>query len=271
MEGVITIDLIEFYKTSSPPSVELVEKAQWLVKKFECFRSDKPPPHKQRDRRDDKPISHGSTRKCIGKKELTVEAIAKKQITTLMNKMSPMNKDHIVGQVRTSFRTQCADIFVCTIWDFMLRCPEHQDLYTDVLLMLTPDVNIHISEIAHDWLDNKRWEVKAPEDDDDYSGFCDYVKEKKRGIAAMKGFVYLVRKKLIDVDLYKQILQGIYESANRFLHDGFLKLFEVVLEQFNIAPLSAISHMDISEWISIAPTLPPSIRFKIYDLRDKNL
>lgn len=269
MNSITVIDHMEFHKVCPAPSSELMEKAQWLIKTYECFRSDKPPPHKQRERRIEKP-QPSSTRTCIGKKELTTEAIAKKQITTLMNKMSPQNKDHIISQVRTSFRTQCADIYVATIWEFMLICPEHQDLYTDVLLMLPPEVNTYITDILYDWLNNKRWLINVP-DDDDYTGFCDYVKSKKRGIAAIKGFGYFVKKRLIDAELFTGILHGMYESANTLLHDGSLRQFEVVLEQFKVASLSAIARFDIEEWISFAPSLPPSIRFKIYDLRDKNL
>lgn len=267
MEGEVCID--EFhrvYKTVTK-SKELVEKALWIVKTFECFRSDKPPPHKQY-----KPSPQISTRKSLIPKDLSIEANTTRHITTLMNKLSPKNKEHIISQVRSTFREDHANMVVDIIWDFMLRSPEHQDLYTDVLLILTPYVSPFITAICNKWLVSPdTWSFGNNDITTDYDDFCDSVKRKQRAVSAIRGFGYFLKKRLISPDTYKSIISALHGACSYLITQTPSHQFEVVIEQFKAAIPAVAATFDISRWIELAPSLPPSARFKIYDIRDKNL
>lgn len=272
MEG--EIDVCEFRKQEGrvPPPAEIVEKAKWLLSTFACFSSDKPPPHKQhRSAASDHHHQHNANSHRRNNKELSTEAITIKNIMTLMNKLSPANKEHIVAQVRASFREEFAHIYVKLIWDFMLRSPEHQDLYTDVLLILAPHVNTAIAALYDDWCAERRWLMRNSCDTEQYDEFCDYVKEKARAIATIKGFGYLMRKRLLPEDVYNDVVRQLVQSGNEYIGVD-ARAFESVLEQLKAVyhPAlmdAAVAH--ISRWMAQAPDLPPAVRFKVYDLNDK--
>lgn len=258
MDGEILIDEFRRALGKVAKSGDLVNKAAWLVRTYECFRLDKLPPHKQQQR------------KQIVAKDLSTQAITKKHVMTLMNKLSPLNKEHIINQVRSIFREDQAELVAKTVWEFMLILPEQQDIYTDVLLILTPHITETVRNICCEWLDKKEWDIDVIETDAEYDAFCDSVKQKKRAVAAVKGFGYFLRKHIIESELYEKIATELYVQCNDLIMHSPRK-FEIIIEQFKaILPVVA-TKFDISQWILLAPVLPPSARFKVYDLRDKNL
>lgn len=268
MEGEIAYDVFVKAVASTPFSQKLREKAKWLVENFACM-TDERPVHKN--------VHHSAVRpKKIGAdREVTV-----KSITTLMNKLTSSNKEHIISQVRKSFRPDSASTTTQTIWNFMLLCPDHQDAYADVLIMLTPHVSEHIYEIWEKYINNKDWLIKEL-DLSGYDDFCEHVKLKKRALSTITAFGALCRKRILD---YPSTILPLVEILRKECDDAIInydpalmKKLELLLDEFTVAVAINMSHYanihhDVCKWMEIATSssiLPPVIRFKIYDINDK--
>jgi hypothetical protein len=264
MEGEVALDVFVKATQKTPFSKELKEKVKWLLDTFECFHSDRPPTHvvmkAQEQRNSRRP-------RRIGDRDLSSESLTKKSIMTLMNKLSPTNKEHIVTQVRSSFRAEYAEMITTTVWEFMLLCPEHQDIYTDVLMMLTPHVNIYIQHIWDKYVAEKGWFIRECKLEE-YDDFCEYVKIKKRALASVKAFSCLVKKRILPHSIIIELSHSLYDECNNMVMNEAVtenKKFELLLEELMLLPAT----FDVQSWKERAPSFPPPIRFKIYDLYDR--
>jgi hypothetical protein len=257
---------------------EIRKKALMLEKQYECFKSDKPPPHKQHHgghhshsqshshTRKEKP----SERKPLFEKDLSIDSIIRKNMTTLMNKISATNKEHIISQVRSGFREDHAHVYASIIWEYMILSPDHQDVYTDVVILLPPVMSMHMNDLWRSWFDARGWIVHT-NDAEDYDEFCSYVKSKKRSIAIMKAIGQLTKKNVLPRPAYNTTVSAIFETCAQFLKEGNMKGFDVLLDVLKVVQTTVLREMSvtISTWMDVAGSLPPSVRFKIYDLNDK--
>lgn len=257
--------------------VHLFAKAQWLKSQFDCFRTDNVPMWKKRQN-----THHAKPsplpRPKIGNKEMSTEAIAKKEATSLMNKLSMTNKDHIFTQLKSSIREQHADVYTTIIWDFMLLCPDQQPLYCDILLQLSCYISVHphVTRIWDNYISHKAWiPPQIDESNGTYDDFCDHVKWKKQAIAKVKGFVGLCRKTLLPSECCTTLLTELLATCSKSLSKNDHKETEVFIDQlFAFLHSSAHVYCDstvlevATKWRALAPTLSPALKFKLYDLHD---
>lgn len=245
----------------TPFSKELKNKVKWLLDTYECFHTDRPPVHIEQQR-------HNRRVRRIGDRDLSTENLTKKSMMMLMNKLSATNKEHIIKQVRNAFRAEYAEMITHTVWEFMLLCPDHQDIYSDVLIMLTPHINMYIHEIWEKFVATDGWIIRVC-NMEEYDDFCEYVKLKKRALAAVRGFMQLSKKNILPPSVMEILANKVHEQCDQEIKGcspESMKKVELLLEEVAILPTPP---PQIKDWLELASTLPPSIRFKIYDINDR--
>jgi hypothetical protein len=275
--GPIVIELDQFLRIGNCRTSEvLVQKASWLQQTFECFQETENSAPKPRWNKVERP-SRKADKPRIGNRDLSNEAIARKDFLGLMNKLSSTNKEHMIKQMRASLRPEFKTMYVQIIWDFMLRAPDFQDIYSDVYLNLSCNIDIRddIQELWTNYFTSKNWipPTSILENNEEYDEFCEYVKWKKRAIAAIRGWIYMCRKMLLDQKCEQQLFAALVADVNERVQAGPCKVLEVLLEQL----LAFLAHTNhdmhaitpcIGVWSERAPSMPPSMRFKLYDVRD---
>lgn len=268
MEGEIALDHFIKAVRTTPFSQKFREKAKWLMDSFTCFQDEKPQPR----------VASSARPKKIGDRDMSSEKLTQKTLMTLMNKLTKSNKEHIISQVRNSFRPEFAGMITNTIWDFMLLCPEHQDVYADVLLMLTPHVSEHVQNIWDKYFTNRNWIIQEL-DTTDYDDFCEHVKLKKRALAEITGFGAFCKKRILNASetigkLVTVFLHDCDHYINNFRQESMKKL-ELSLDEFstalgiNMCACGEDVRRYVAVWMDVANSLPPVIRFKIYDINDR--
>lgn len=268
-------DLVEVRVQSFPSAVnapKLKEKLQWLQTTFQCFKGGSS--HEWKRHKVHQPSSsHHQQRPKIGSKELDCEVITKKEVTSLMNKLTTTNKDHICKQLKATLREQFVQVYVDTIWDFMLMCPDQQSLYTDVLLQLSChiDVKSALKKIIDEYVSSKGWVPHSfAVGSVDYDEFCDTVKWKKHAIAKIKAIALLCRKQLLHPAIHGELINRIIDDSRESSREGMYNQFEVYIELLLASPNIPRSYdQTICEWKNVATSLNPSLRFKIYDLYER--
>jgi len=271
---IIVVEKEHFSGIQVCPSDKFIQKAQWLRQTFQCFQESDGCGkwHKPHHTAAVPKVSQHRTR--IGTCELSIENFTKKDIVSLMNKLAPTNKEHIIKKLKSTFRPEFAKMYVEIIWDLMLRSPDYQDIYADVLLGLSCDDGMlqHVRNVYTDYVSTHPW-VPASEcipSTEEYDDFCDYVKWKKRTLAAIKACVQLCRKMLLSQDHEVRFLQDITSSADKAFIENDHRMFDIHVEQIlTFAKVATTTTVKIHpEWLASAPQLAPSTRFKIYDLQD---
>lgn len=272
---LIVVEVHDFQHITSSQDASLRKKAEWLKSTFECFKSDAVPQWKKKGVVMSKPMP--VQRQKIGNKELSCEAIARKDIMSLMNKLTATNKDHIFNQLKSSLRENYAELYVKCIWDFMLLCPEQQNVYSDILLQLSCYIDVHstIQQIWEEYVSDKAWIPPNTEPDDlhDYDVFCDHVKWKKQSIAKVKGWMIFCKRLLLPNSCQSVLGQELFCSCDTFINKQQYKGADIAAEQLTAFVQSCNSPDDamvncVSCWKNVATSFPPSLRFKIYDLYD---
>lgn len=272
---LIVVEVHDFPRITSCQDDVLRKKAEWLRNTFECFKTDAIPQWK---RKGSIPKPLPVQRQKIGNKELSCEAIARKDVMSLMNKLTATNKDHIFAQLKSSLRENYADIYVKCIWDFMLLCPEHQNTYSDILLQLSCYIDVHttIQYIWDQYIQNTSWVPLTSNDIhniDNYDIFCDHVKWKKQAIAKVKAFMIFCKRLLLPNSCQNVLAQHLFDTCKTLLQEDNYKVAEMIIEQITALIQSYNATNDgvqntVTGWKNVATNFPPSLRFKIYDLHD---
>lgn len=213
----------------------------------------------------------------IGCKDLSRENLARKDFLALMNKLTEQNKPSVLQSVKNVYRDGCVEIYVNTLWDFILRNPDSLVLYMDVQKTLAKaaqneDVWRRLwGERWDKYVRERGWALALPQDGTNYDEFCDYVKLRKQTLAALKGWVYLQSHDwLQSVDVFQGIAPPITQECDRLLAgaDG-TALVDFFIEELQVLVAWRISE-DVVSWIDAwkprLNELRPSTRFKLLDL-----
>lgn len=276
-------DLIVIPRSSFPRSVHdhdkgLLDKYTWLKSTFKCFTNDNTSQWKKKHYNvvATTPSNHNAVRNKIGGKDLSCESIARKDVMSLMNKVTATNKEHIFNQLKTSLREQFAPMYIHVIWDFMLLLPDLQDVYVDVLLQLSCyiDVKVHITHIWESYIGDQQW-VPMSVDDTGYDEFCDHVKWKKQSVAKVKGFCMFIKKLLLPESCYDILISSLIRTCEDVIHQKHHKHAEMLVDQIATFVSCAPSHcckegivQNATTWKHMASDMPPALRFKLYDFYD---
>lgn len=213
----------------------------------------------------------------IGTRELSREALAKKEFFGIINKIAPQNKDAILKKL--VFRDEFLDAYIKFLWDALLRSPEYQELYMDVLAVIANHfagsaVCESIERVLWiDYIQERRWLFAPASDGEEYNDFCDHVKLKKQIVASVNAWALLTRNKYINI--IDKLFDMVYDECNsRLKKFDFSKTVEILLEtlyEFKDRRSHDIIAAAITDtWYEIIkdPDCPPVIRFKVYDFVD---
>ena len=161
----------------------------------------------------------------IGNRDTSKEATLKKDVQSLLNKLTHQNYETILKKIKDHFHVDYIELFMSIIWNAIQLQPDFQDLYIRMLR--------HIyTSVEDEWvtLSNQQWDTiwknyiqqhqwKLPYDlverSHNYNDFCDYVKEKKRLISIAQAWARFINLGLIQTEpfqLISQILQHIHED-----------------------------------------------------------
>lgn len=266
-----TVALPLFYETLAKSTAGIFSGiAKKLQAEFQCFNVGNkwptrrpqvvPPPEKPK----------------IGMRELSREALAKKEFFAVVNKIAPQNKDAILKKI--AFRDEFLDVYVKLLWDAFLRSPEYQTLYIDVLDTIAQHftrsaVCESIERVLWiDYIQERRWLFAPTSDGEEYNDFCDHVKLKKQIVASVNAWALITKSKYINI--IDKLFDVIYAECNsRMIRYDFSKALEIMLETLNefkdgrSQGIIAAAVRDRWDEIIKDPDCPPIIKFKIYDLK----
>jgi hypothetical protein len=281
-DGVIVIPINEFPSSVGSVREAIKEKRLWLQSTFECFKEETAQWKRKHVATSTKKMAPTSSqqRTQIGVKELSCEALVRKDMTSLMNKLTATNKEHIISQMKASVREHIPHVYVDVVWEFMLLCPDIQPLYCDVLLQLSciMDMRPRLHAIWDAYCMRKEWIPpfdSVATSNEQYDDFCDHVKWKKHASAKIKGFIQMSKRLLLPIECQERILDELL-SVLVATYPGTVKLSEIYVDQLTSclsmcsATLCSTEKVKklITEWKNVATSTPPSLRFKVYDLYD---
>jgi hypothetical protein len=222
----------------------------------------------------------------IGSRELSRENLARKDFIALMNKLTEQNKGSILQSVRNVYREDCVAIYVGILWDMIQRQPDSTPLYLDTLKVLC-----QCSTSSHIWHDtwkhvwdefrtNRHWQPSPSilGQEGDYNEFCDFVKWKKRALAALRAWPLFAKHNWIPADELNELVKEVVNACDKELHTSETgsKLADTYLEEV-ITLLHAHEHpacwKDIiwpwaCTWNARTSSVRPSTRFKLLDISD---
>jgi hypothetical protein len=161
----------------------------------------------------------------IGNKDTSKEAILKKEIQSLLNKLSHQNYETILKQMKKHFHIDHMELFMTILWNAIQLQPDFQELYIHMLQQIYQSVqdewvvllNSQWNMIWTQYIENYQWRLpyELVERSHNYNDFCDYVKEKKRLISISQAWARLINLGMIQSDpffLISQILQHIHRD-----------------------------------------------------------
>lgn len=260
--GPVIIEFQSFLSTLPIEDERLRAIAKGLQAQYACFKEDV---KKHYNHHASKGKHNNSLEKPrIGLRELSREAIARKDFLAMINKLSPQNLDTMKEHCKSVLRPECIPLYVDMLWDAMLRSPEYQHLYVDIMLTIdkVQSVFADVHRIWDSFVEKKAWMVDTnTATDASYDDFCDHVKTKKRAIASVRGWIHLTQEKLCDPSITDKLLQLLLQDPPTDVSvEQLIELYKSCPVQFKIAIPT------IREWHENAANLAPIVRFKLMDL-----
>jgi hypothetical protein len=248
-------------------SGSLHELALQMKRTYKCFNDEghdkrySARPTLQREH-----VKHSESRTRIGNKILSKEAISKKEFLLHANKLTPKNKDAIIKSFKPHIRRECGDIYIHEAWDLIQRAPEYQEVYVGFVATIFEDHRVLSEKIAgiySSYMDKKAWYPVTTSDD--YDEFCDFVKWKKRAIAAVQGFKMFCKSGFLDesclIDLSEELATTIDEQLATCNGSPAV---DALLEQIGHLPIK--NDTIVERWRANLSTYRPSTKFKILDI-----
>ena len=204
----------------------------------------------------------------------------------LLNKITHDNEDKIITKLKDIITYENIGIYIPIIWDMMLRCPQFQNIYIHVIDLIRKENNvINIQECDDIWEDYKlhnKWipDTSILSDSNDYDEFCDYVKWKKRSVAAINGFMLLSKNNIVDYNIIQELTPYIIDITYSYINEKELgipvQLISALLEQIIVLlnTLKLYKCEKSKEYISKfvknneknINDLQPVIKFKMLDI-----
>ncbi len=251
--GPVVIDIAVFQACAPSAKNRMTSVATSFIKQHACFREThrRPlPPKREHQPR-------------IGNRELSREAVARKDFLAFINKLSPQNACSITQQAQASLRGDFIHMYVDMLWDAMLRAPDFQVLYIDLLVAIDKKHSVFgdIQRIWDGYLHTCGWNSAGPVGS--YDEFCDHVKSKKRAIASVRAWIQLTERHLCSDDVASVLLEKLVESGPvDATLDGIAEYCRAQ------SPLIRGIQKTLQAWYDNAQQLPPMTRFKLYDIWD---
>lgn len=161
----------------------------------------------------------------IGIKDTSKEASFKKDVQSLLNKLTHQNYDIILKKIKHQFHVDYIELFTSIIWNAIQLQPDFQELYIRMLRQIYSTIQDEwVSVSNHQWnmiwtnyIEFNQWKLpyELVEKSHNYNDFCDYVKEKKRLISISQAWARFINLGMIQTEPYQlisQILHHIHQD-----------------------------------------------------------
>lgn len=240
--------------------------AEEMKRTYRCFSDEG---HEKRFYPRQQVVRHVEARSRIGSRVLSKEAISKKEFMVHANKMTHKNKDSIIQAFKPHIRKECIDIYMAVVWDLIQRAPEYQDIYADFIASICADTGdvLHekFTKIFDNYVASRNWYPSAQMVTEDYDEFCEFVKWKKRAVAAVQAFKLFVARKWLSEEKLVALTDDLVSELNGLLAQSTgCSIADALLEQLAYLPIK--NETVIKTLSDKSTSLRPSTKFKILDL-----
>lgn len=195
-----------------------------LIESYTCFQDKVDTPHRWVSAKKHKSILPVlKERPKIGIQDSSIAATIKKELQSLLNKLTETNFQTILVKVIQLFDMTYVSIFIDIIWSYLQRQPDFQVLYIQMIEKiyekLSEDSYIEIgivwNGIWRKYLSVKEWKLNKElvETSHNYNDFCDYVKEKKRSISTIQAWARLINLGIVSADPYELMYDILYHMV----------------------------------------------------------
>lgn len=162
--------------------------------------------------------THGPKRERpkIGNQDPSKENVFRKELMSVLNKLTMANLDTIIRQTRVIFQIEHMDFFVRILWEYFKRQPDFQPLYVQLLesiyqLLSDDDIlemNLLWSKLWNEYIQEEQWKMEYSliEQSYNYDDFCEYLKEKKKKNAIAQAWGRLISLGVIRSEPFEWVL-----------------------------------------------------------------
>lgn len=159
----------------------------------------------------------------IGIQDSSTSASIKKELQSLLNKLTHSNFQTILSKVIHMFDMTYVSVFIDIIWNYLQRQPDFQPLYIQMIEkiyeQLSEDSYIEIGNVWNTiwrkYLSSKEWKLNKElvEQSHNYNDFCDYVKEKNRLVSTIQAWARLINLGIVSADPYELFYDILYHMV----------------------------------------------------------
>lgn len=219
----------------------------------------------------------------VGTTDNTVEAIFKKDLISLLNKVSITNIDNISEKLIDIFKMEFTEIFVSTLWNYFKIQQVFQCVYIKLLTKLYKTLSKEDSyrmdllwkELWDIHITTDEWKISSSliEQSHNYDDFCEYIKEKKRLNAIVEGLSRLINVGIIkdvEVEHFTWVHKVLDEClsidltniVNKSMVDSYIEQIRDYCKiDYTIVPLDIIEKLELLNTMQ----LQKATSFKIKD------
>lgn len=307
METVPSINIDIFLNIRNSPLLTICasiqSRADYLVKNYKCFTEQttdsfekytgKSHTSKWRNNTSSASINQKNKEHDVAKRPIIKNDInVNREFISILNKITHGNKEKLLIKIKEYIHKENTSVYIKLVWDMMLRCPDFQDIYIDIILLIKDNNILYINELEIIWKDYvlyKQWlpecsiclSVSSDESSSNtYDEFCEFVKWKKRANAAIRAFMLFELQNIIDNKLIQELTKYIITSISIYINDqtstNALQIINCLLEQMlTIVHTLKIYKCEVTkkyikEFVKNnevhIPTFSPSNKFKFIDI-----
>lgn len=179
------------------------------------------------------------------------DSISHREFISILNKITNVNQQKLIIKVKDIIKKEHTSVYVLLLWDMMLRCPDFQNIYINIIDIIrnTNDI-INMEDFKNIWSSyilEQKWlpDSKICLNINEYDEFCDFMKWKKRANAAINGFMLLVVNNIVSDNIVYELTKYIVNSTNTYMTDELyndsIQIMNALLEQI----LSIVSILKI--------------------------
>lgn len=172
---------------------------QTLTTKYSCFQ-DKPEPRWHKHHHHQKPISKRTERTKIGLLDTAPETLLKKELHTLLNKLTYQNQDTLINKLKKVFQPANPHLFTSVIYHYLKTQPTFQPLYFHVLDQVIPDSTDLWTDHWHTYQTTQEWYLPPLPEQHDYDTLCAYLKRKNQTLALAQAWGHMISYHFVDID-----------------------------------------------------------------------
>lgn len=292
---VVSIDIFQKvyhqWKECNPPPVARIQD---IIAKYACFSPDSARRELQDSWRNSKQVWR--QRKPWGKftdprpslppkrilnQNLNEEGIIRKDFLAYLNKLSHTNQDKIYENILKHTKTKYLPIYIQMIWEIMLIQHDYQYLYINLLEQMSKTMDCQTELLNQydtlwkQYIQDQGWLLTTHKNQEAYDDFCDYIKEKKRIMGALKAWNALLHANWVRNasvgDLMMYLINSISQYTKQTPSDKeqLESLFNQILEQMESIPTTeSFSQLLYNEWGQYKENWSPSVKFKWLDIKE---